>query len=308
MSALDLQMSQDEIVRSDKTGSLGITLGTLGRKKCSWSTKMSLAPNGAAGTAPDMNPFLEAIMGAAPTITAPAVGPPIVAGSVLYALGDASPSLVIWDFNTPATVTQRALMGAVASKAKFDLGADEPAVEFSGPGLTVCESDNFATADAITKAGLTAFPTEPASPVTNGIAPPGFTGSISLDGNTFNTYRTGSIVIDVERELPMDGFNSYYGLTPAAGLRNVSTDWSMYDDDSANLQTLKAAAAAGTPVTLTFQIGTVAGSKWMFTLNNVLLPKPKYDYSGKRRTISFTGARAHDTTIGAKDAITITVS
>jgi hypothetical protein len=111
----------------------------------------------------------------------------------------------------------------------------------------------------------------------------------------------------VDRELPMDGFNSFYGIAPAAGLRNVTTDWSMYDDDSATLQSLKQKAFAGTPVTLAFQIGTVAGSTWLFTLKNVLLAKPKFDYSGKRRVVAFSACRAHDTTIGAKDAITIAV-
>jgi hypothetical protein len=175
--------------------------------------------------------------------------------------------------------------------------------------VAVLDSDIYATADSISKGGLTqaAFPTEPASPITNGVAPPGFTGLITLDGNSYTTYRTGSITLDVARELPMDGFNSYYGLAPAAGERNVTSDWSMYDDDSAILQTLKQKAYAGTKISITFQIGTVAGSTWVFALKNILLPKPKFDYSGKRRVVQFSAARAHDTTIGAKDAFQITV-
>lgn len=81
----------------------------------------------------------------------------------------------------------------------------------------------------------------------------------------------------------------------------------VYDDDSSTLQTLKVKAYNGTPVAIAFQIGTVAGSTSMFALKNVLLPKPKCDYSGKRHVISFSGARAHDTTIGTKDAFQITV-
>ena len=37
------------------------------------------------------------------------------------------------------------------------------------------------------------------------------------------------------------------------------------------------------------------------------MPKPQYDLSGKRRFVTFNGARTHDTTIGAKDAFQITV-
>src|ERR1035437_9440230 len=68
MSALDIQLAQQEIVRSDKTGSLGITMGILGRRQTTWSAKMTLAPNGAAGVKPDMDPFLAAIMGKLVTV------------------------------------------------------------------------------------------------------------------------------------------------------------------------------------------------------------------------------------------------
>jgi hypothetical protein len=294
MSALAINQTQQEVVRSDKTGSLGITMGILGRRQVTWSTKMSMAPNGAVGVKPDMDPFLQAIFGQAAVATA--------GTSVAYSLADNSPSNTIWDFNTPSTMTERLALGCICSKAKFDIGVDEPAVEFSGPGEAILDTDIFATADTISKGGLTAYPAEPSTPVTNGTPPPGFTGVITLGASAFSTFRSGSITVDVDRELPMDGFNSYYGLAPAAGLRNITADWSMYDDDSAVLSALKVSAYNGTGVTLVFQIGTVAGSIWTFTLKNVLLSKPTYDYSGKRRVIAFSGCRAHDTTIGAKDA------
>ena len=300
MSAFDINHTQAEIVRSDKTGSFGVTMGILGRRQASWTVKMSMAPSGASGTEPDMGPILEAIMGKAAVISAGV--------SVTYGLDDTNPSLVLWDFNTPGTMTERAILGAIGQKATFDIGADEPSVDFSGQGVAVLDTDIFATADAISKGGLTAYPAEPASPVTNGTPPPGFTGLITLDGQAYSTFRTGKIDIDTARELPMDGFNSYYGLAPTGGERNDSTDWSMYDDDSATLTALKVKAYNGTPVNLSFQIGTAAGSIWTFNLKNVLLPKPKFDYSGKRRSLSFSGAKAHDTTIGAKDALTIVLT
>ena len=103
----------------------------------------------------------------------------------------------------------------------------------------------------------------------------------------------------------MDGFNSRYGIAPAAGLRKVTTDWSMYDDDSATLQSLTQKAFAGTPVTFAFQIGTVVGSTGLFTLKNLLLAKPTLDFSGGHRVVAFSVCRVHDTSIGARDAIPI---
>jgi len=105
---------------------------------------MSLAPNGAAGVKPDMDPFLAAIMGKLAVVN--------TGVSVVYGLDDNSPSVTIWDFNTPGTITQRCALGAVASKAKFDIGVDEPQVEFSGPAEAILDTDVYATADTVSKA------------------------------------------------------------------------------------------------------------------------------------------------------------
>jgi hypothetical protein len=52
----------------------------------------------------------------------------------------------------------------------------------------------------------------------------------------------------------------------------------------------------------------VAGATWLFTLKDLLLSDPNFDYSGKRLILSFSGARAHETTIGAKDAFSVIFS
>src|ERR1019366_9423326 len=129
-----------------------------------------------------------------------------------------------------------------------------------------------------------------------------------LDGQAYTTLRQGSITLAVARNLPGDTFNSYYSAAPVPGLRAVSVDFGLYDDDSANLKALKQKAFNKTAVDLLFQIGTVAGNKWGFTTKNVMLPAPTLDYGSDHRAMSFSGAKAHDTSIGAKDAVTLAVT
>src|SRR3954471_6167734 len=69
ITALTTQAAQGEIPRPDKTGSLGEVQGIAGRKTASWSASMSMAGNGAAGVAPDMDVLLQLIFGKAVAIS-----------------------------------------------------------------------------------------------------------------------------------------------------------------------------------------------------------------------------------------------
>lgn len=57
----------DEIVRKDKTGSRTARAGVAGRKIANFSMNMSLVTSGTPGTAPDCDPPLRSLFGAAPT-------------------------------------------------------------------------------------------------------------------------------------------------------------------------------------------------------------------------------------------------
>src|SRR4051812_13617113 len=65
ITSLTTQAAQNEIPRPDKTGSLGEIQGIAGRKTATWSAAMSMAGNGAAGVAPDMDVLLQLIFGKA---------------------------------------------------------------------------------------------------------------------------------------------------------------------------------------------------------------------------------------------------
>jgi hypothetical protein len=293
---LATQAVQPEIPRPDKTGSLGEIIGIPGRKTANWSASMSMAGSGSAGVAPDCDPLLQLAFGAA-------------GSGAAYALGDTPYSASIWNYNDPSTVAQYVAIGSVCNQLKITFGGDVPMLEFSGVCLWVLDTDQLADGgmDSVGKGGISSWTARP-TPTVSGKPPAGFTGLITLDGQTYTTLRTGSITLGVAWELPGDVFNSYYSAAPAPGLRTISTDLNLYDDDSANLKALKQKSFNKTPVNLSYQIGTVTGNKWTFTLKNVLLPAPAVDNGSTRRALSWSGAKAHDTTIGAKDALALAIT
>jgi hypothetical protein len=291
-----------EIVRPDKTGSFGEILGIPGRRSANWSATLSAAGNGARGTKPDCDEYLVIAFGQ-PSVASAGV-------SVIYTLADLCPSATIFDYNAPGTVTQFAVLGAICSKFGTSFGGDVPMLSFGGEAMWTYDSVQAADSntDSTAKGGLVAFPAEPSAPVVNGTPPQGFSGVITLAGNTYTTLRTGSIDMSVARELEKDGF-SVYPVAPGAGLRSISLMLEVYDDDSANLNALKTACLSPLyPVeTLIFQIGTVAGNIWTYTAKNVRLIAPSYDKQNSRRTVKFSG-KAHDTTIGACDALGLVIT
>jgi len=290
---------QNLIDRPDKLPTLDFTIGIGGRKSAQWNASMSLAGSGVAGTKPDCDPFLEALFGKAAVVVA--------STSVTYDPDDTSPTLSIYNFRKPSTASQACAFGSIVNSGKFSLGQDVATVEFGGESYWVIDTTQFATAAADAKGGLTAFPAEPAAPVTNGNMVVGFTGAVTLDGNVYTTLRTANINFDAGRELPKDVFNNYYPDSPAQDRRNITCDFSLYDDDSANLASLKNKAITNTGVTLIFQMGLIAGNIWTFTLRNVRLAAPKYDDGQRKFAVNFTG-KAHATSASSKDAIKLQIT
>jgi tail tube protein len=296
MEMLKLDAAPALIDRPDKNGSLDWLAGTPGRRGGSWSMKASLAGNGAAGTAPDIGPFLQALFGKAPTI--------VSSTSVTYTQDDLSPSLSIYSFRKPSTATQQVALGAVVDQMILTLGGDIATVEFSGTSLWVLDTDSFSGADAIAKGGLTAFPSEPSAPTTNGNMIVGFKGVITLDGNVYSTVRSLKVTYKANRDVPNDVIGTGYGSSPGQDRREVTFEVDVYDDDSANLSALKLKAIAATTVNISAQAGNVAGNIATANLNNCQLTPATYDDSSRKYAAKLTG-KAHASGLGTKDSCTL---
>jgi hypothetical protein len=302
ITALTMDAKQAEIARPDKTGSLDQIVAQAGRRIASFSASMSAAGNGAAGTAPDCKNFLQGIFGAAGVVVA--------STSVTWSLADTLYYLAIWNFMTAlANATSMVAFNALVQKMEATFGGDTPLLTFSGEAGWVLDNDQYAdgSTPAAAKGGLTAWPSEPSAPVVNGTPPAGFKVTATIDGNAYTNILSGKVALDVMRELLKTGNTEFPG-AGAPGDRKVTLDFSMADNDSANLRGLKQKAFTRTPVNAVFTVGTIAGNRWVHTLNNIIVPKPTYGTSGTRRTVNFAGAVAYPSAITAKDQYTLAIN
>ena len=286
---------QAEVQRPDKNGSLSQTLGIPDLRTATWRSRMSIAPSGTAGTAPDFGPLLQAAFGKAPTVSAGV--------SVNYTLDDLNPSLSIYDYWKPTDASQYLAIGAVVSQMTIEATGAFATIEFSGPALWVPDTDSFPDLDATGKGGLASFPPEPAAPVTNGNSVTIRAGTATLDSNIHGEIRNFRCTFNFNRDLPQDTiFSGYYAAGPGADRRDVTFDISLYDNaGSAILSSLKKKGTLKTPMDVVISVGSVAGSRFQMTFNEVVLGTPQNDDSQRRKSINFNGCRAHASSGTAKD-------
>lgn len=296
---ISLQTNGDTgtIQRPSKTTNLSRTVGVLGKKAGSWSTRVELAGSGTAGTAPDIDAFLRAAMGKAGTV--------VSSTSVTYSLDDASPSLSIWNFRDPATMEQHVALGAVVQSMRINVQQESSEIEFSGACRYVTPSEGFAGLDSTAKGGLSAFPTRPASPTYTGIMALGMYGSATLDGSAYTTLRSLSISADFGRSLTDNVlFNGAYAGEPQQAPRSITVEFELTDEDTTAIEGLKAKALAKTAMDLVFVIGSTAGNICTVTVGDVQLTSPQYDDGQQSWGVRFAGT-AHASSETAKDELVV---
>jgi hypothetical protein len=274
-------LEQANLIRPDKSPGLGPTVGILGRPNVRWSASMSMAASGAAGTEPDMKKLLKALFWKACAV--------VSSTSCTYALDTNIYYLSLWDFWDPATALQQVLHGAVVDRAVFDFFADFPTVEFSGVGRYLLNSEYFASANSVQKAGLTAFPSRPSAPVTNGAPSPGYNGTFTIDSTAYTQLTACRLTMGMNRSMRAGGLGAGLSGLGRGDKRQCTLEFGLTEDDSASLKTLRSKALAGTPVNAVVTVGTAAGSIWTFNLNNILLAVPTRDDGDVDVVISATG-------------------
>jgi hypothetical protein len=301
------------IKRPDKTGKRSPTAGQAGRKFGRWSLEQSLAPNGTAGVKPDCDPVIQGFMGAAGAATTSTSGNGFPSGTTVvdganaykYTLSESIIPFIMWSFRQPSTIAQRVAHGCVVNRATFQLGQDGAATwNAEGECQWVLHHDKFSGSDDTAKAGLTAFPTEPSAPVTNGGMVVGFTGKAIMGGNAIATLRTASVSIMPANMPVKDTFGSFYATDPEGDERKVTTQFSIYEDDSAAFLALENASHSKARVDFIYQVGTVPGSIMVAHLKGVQLVAPSRDEE-RRFIANFPEAEATGSADGAGDDLTL---
>jgi hypothetical protein len=227
--------------------------------------------------------------------------------AVKYALSDVIRSMTIGHFITPASLEQQLAIGSVVKTGKFTLGQDVAKVDWTGESKWITSSLYFSdsNADAEMKAGLSAFPTEPASPVTSGGLIPGYKGKAILGGSLFTKVTSTTINFTTGNEIPHDYFGTDYGQDPEGDVRSITVDASITAEDTAAQALLYKYALEGTPIDVAMQLGIVPGSIVGIYCKGVQLPVPELDSTGKRFIRNFSGAEAHGSSASSLDDITI---
>lgn len=242
---------------------------------------------------------------------------------VSYTLSDTIQHFSAWTFRETGMDHQCVNTG-VLTDATFSLGQDVATWSASGSCLWVIRSKDFSNLDATQKGGLTAFPTEPASPTTNGSITPGFTGRFTVGKSvaatshtaaafataavTLTAIRNGTIRFQTQNNVILNTFGSYYGTSTEGGVRNVSVSFESYDDDSAAIEYVKALADSKTQCDFVLCVGSTVGAVWLFHVKNVYLQSHTLGDGELRFTANFGEGRATASTLAVKDEIALHIA
>lgn len=285
------------------TGTRSIQPGVRGRKSGSWSlSNVPLIPSGTAGTAPDIDPILQNVFGAAPTIVA--------STSATYGFTDTGYlPLTLLDFIHGSTaLTSRVMWGCFTTDWTITLNGDVLTTSFSGMGGFLLDSDYFSSEDTTAKAGLTSFPLEPGSPTTAGSIIPGFGATATFNSQSIETkVRALSIRVRTGFRLIGDTIADFYPAQAVGGARRVTVNLGVIDDDTSQLQNLKqqAKSSAAPSINASIVIGTTAGSRVTFNVNAIQLVPQDFEDQDDIVMANFPDADAHATAIGNVDDMTV---
>lgn len=214
----------------------------------------------------------------------------------------------LWSFRQPSTVTQRCAYGCIPQELTLNLGQDVAEFSASGRCRFVTDTAYFSSGDVDETGGLSAFPSEPASPVTNGGIIAGFTGRAVLGGSNIARIRQATVKCSNGGAVVTDNFGSYLPDETEGAERNVTVAFSLYDSDEAAVDAIKVASITKTGVEFIFNIGTVVGSTVVVRLKGVQIESPRHDDSGNKFVLDYPESRAFGSSLTSLDELTMWIA
>ncbi len=203
------------------------------------------------------------------------------------------PSTVVYDYWSPATAVQRIVYGAAVSSAKIVVNGDYHEFQFSGVAADIADSSSFQPGQA----GLAAFPAEPAISAGQYTVVPGFLGQVWLGTAPaqFFTLTAAQVSIDNGLDLRNREFGSDLARMISPGMRTVSLNFSLFQQDDSQTPQLYEAARQRSPIPVMLQLGEQPGQLCGIYMKNVALEVPQFDDSLQRQQWSFSACRAQGT-------------
>ena len=210
--------------------------------------------------------------------------------TVTFLPGDTLPSCSLFDYWSPTTALQRVICGAGVDDFSLQVNGDYQEFHFSGMAQDLIDSASFSTG----MGQLTAFPSEPAiAPFDHSIVP-GNLGQIwmGLEPNRYSTLTHAALRLQNDLEARASEFGSDLPQFLSAGMRQVSFDFTLFEQDDQATMELYQAAKQQSPIPVMLQVGQTAGQLFGAYMKSVLPEIPEVDDSHKLVQWKVTGSRA----------------
>jgi hypothetical protein len=195
--------------------------------------------------------------------------------AITYSLSTALPSLTLFDYWDPSTAVNRLITGAAVDTFQFAVNGDFHEFSFTGPAGDLLDTTSFVSGSA----GLTSFPAEPALASFDYSVVPGHLGQvwIGTPENQFFTLTNATIEVKNNIDVRNREFGSSYPRAIAPGMRQVSSQFTLFAQDDAQTESLYAAAKARNTVAAMLQLGQQQGQLMGIYLPNVTPEIPNFN-------------------------------
>lgn len=207
-----------------------------------------------------------------------------------YSPGSDLPSVTIYDYWSPATAVQRVICGAAVHELRVKVNGDFHEFTFSGGAADIIDSASFESGQG----KLDSFPLEPALEAFDYSIIPGHLGQLWL-GNTPNHFFTvtkAELTFQNELVLRNNEFGSMLPRGIMPGIRNVSLDLALFEQDDADTKALYQAARHRSPISMMLQLGQQQGQLFGVYMKGVVPEVPEFDDGEKRLQWHFLNCRA----------------
>ena len=225
--------------------------------------------------------------------TQPAAGQTL-APSVAYRLTSTLPSVTIYDYWDPVTTVSRIVTGAAVDTLDVTVNGDYHEFAFGGPAADLLDSTSLTEGTA----GMSSFPAEPPIGPFDYSIVPGHLGQVWLGSvdSQFLTLTSANIEVKNHIDLRNQEFGSSYPRAMAAGIRQISSKFSVFAQDDDQTKALYQAAKARSLISAMLQLGQQQGDLMGIFLPQVTPEIPVFNDSETRLQWEFHNNLAQGTT------------
>jgi len=214
----------------------------------------------------------------------------VLGTTITYSLSADVGSASIFDYWDPATVVQRILNGAAMNTMQIKVNGDFQEFVFAGPSQDLLDTTSFTTGEG----GLTAFPAEPADTGFDYTIVPGHLGQVWMGAipTKFLTLTQAELQLDNGIDLRVKEFGSDFARCIAGGLRNVTLNFEMFEQDDDQTKALYQAARQRSPISIMLQLGEQSRQLFGAYMPAMVPAVPEFDDGETRLQWKFQNSRA----------------